>query len=424
MPETVLVLGNPASVFVQAPVRYWRARGIDARILTTRWDAPGVAGLPVVSAEAVVPAAVRAVIAATAPAFDHLDALIARHGVDRVKSALRTWGDSVGQPLLGAPLRDAPLLALAAAQLQACGVLGHEAFAYGTATSVAPAPRRALFAWGADVLHYAETSDAAFSMVRDALHGVRYVLVGSDTLKAHVSDRFALASDRVVVLDYGVDGSVFKRLTAAENARLRGESGIPAGARVVMNLRRYRTHWGAERVTGALLGLLGRRRDVYGLVVEGADGSIELDACLARAAEAGVRDRLVAVRGQVTPERVAELMGMADVAWSLVDSLEPVSLSVLQAAACGAQIVIADQDTYRQECARGLHATLLSDEGVEPVVEATCRLLDRPADAARTSAANLAYLAAHHDHGAAMDRLLHIVVGQATAARLLRLPAA
>ena len=59
------------------------------------------------------------------------------------------------------------MIAAAVDALAPVCVLGHEAFAYGLATSLCRAPRRALFAWGADVLQYAAMTDVAGAMVRN-----------------------------------------------------------------------------------------------------------------------------------------------------------------------------------------------------------------------------------------------------------------
>ena len=57
MPDRVVVIGDPDSVFVQTPVRFWRDRGVDAVILTARWQGGRTVNgdLPVVSAESLAP---------------------------------------------------------------------------------------------------------------------------------------------------------------------------------------------------------------------------------------------------------------------------------------------------------------------------------------------------------------------------------
>ena len=73
MPDRVVVIGDPASVFVQTPVRFWRERGVDAVILAARWQGGTTVDgdLPVVAAESLAPpwavSAARAVYGMLAP---------------------------------------------------------------------------------------------------------------------------------------------------------------------------------------------------------------------------------------------------------------------------------------------------------------------------------------------------------------------
>ncbi len=423
MPETVVVIGNPASVFVQAPVRYWRNLGVDAVIVTGRWPSASVAdGLPVISAEALAPAAARRAADATVPLLTGVDATVARHEAGRVRDALRTWGHGAVQPSLAPPMRDALLIAAAVETLQPAAVLGHEAFAYGLATQLAPAPRRALFVWGADVLHYAWTSDVAFAMVREALLNADYVMTCAEPLRSFLHDRFGLPLERIALVHYGVDRRQFRRRTGEEDARIRASHGIPPGRRVVMNLRRYLPHWGAVLAGDVLLAVLAARPDTHAVLLEGADRSPWLEAALARAAARGLTDRLTAIRGHASMETVADLMGISDVAVSLVDSLEPLSWSVLQAVASGSAVVVTDQSTYRNESARGLSLTLVPPGEADATVAAVLTQLDA---AGRTSGApGAGFVARHYDQDEALRRQLRIVAGAAAAERMLRPPTA
>jgi len=424
MPETLVVIGNPASVFVQTPVRYWRRLGVDAVIVTGHWPSASVADdLPVVSAETLAPPAVRRAADATVPLLTSIDALVDQHEGDRVREALGTWGQGARLPSLAPPVRDALLIAAAIEVLRPVAVLGHEVFAYGMATRSASAPRRALFVWGADVLHYAWTSDAAFAMVRDALQGVDYVMTCAEPLQALLHERFGLPLGRIVLVHYGVDRRQFRRRTADEDARIRAAHGIPAGRRVVMNLRRYLPHWGAELAGDVVLAVLMNRPDAHGVLLEGADQSPWLEAVLGRATALGLADRLTAVRGHASMDTVADLMGISDVSLSLVDSLEPFSLSVLQAAASGSSVIVADQPTYRDECARGLRVTLTPPRRAEATVEAVLAQL-AGAPRAAVAALNAAFVERHYDPDAALQRQLRIVAGAAVAERYLRLPTA
>lgn len=421
MSDRVVVIGNPESVFVQAPVRYWRRRGIDAVILAPRWHAPDVGdGLPVISAEAVVPHVMRRVAEAMVPLLTSLDQVVAAADPARASLALRSWGPAAAAPSLVPPVRDALLVAAAVDAVQPVAVLGHEVFAFGPATQLSVAPRRSLFVWGADVLHYAHTSDAALSLVRGALLSADYVFAGSETMRDTVHAQFGVPRDRVVALSYGVDRTTFRPASRDEASRTRATYGIPEGAPVVMNLRRFREHWGASCAADATLALLGRRHDVHVVLVEGAVKGDAFERVLALAVDQGVRDRIVAVRGHAPLDEMARLMALSDVSWSLVRSLEPLSWSVLQAAASGSGLIISDQETYRQARADGLRAALVAGDDRRAIVEATLDRLDDGVARVRDAAANARYVSTYHDHDRAMERLLRLVTGGLVAERLLR----
>lgn len=418
MPDRVVVIGNPASLFVQAPVRDWRRRGVDAVILTARWPADTVAdGLPVISAANLATADAHRAVDAVTPFLSHLDAAVATYEAGRVQHAMRTWGPRAEQPLLAPPVADALLIASALDAIKPAAVLGHEVFAYGLATQLAPVERRALFVWGRDVLHAAWTSDAAYALVRHALHAAHYVMTCADTMRTALHERFDLPLDRIAVVSYGVDRRMFRRLRPDEAASLRAALGIPAAARVVTHLRRFLPHWGAATAHEVILTVAERRPDTHFVIFEGAEASAPLAALLDAAAERRLTDRITAIRGHVPLPLVAQVMGLSDVGLSLVDSLEPFSLSVLQAAAAGSHLVVAAQETYQFECAKGLAATLVPARDVAATVAAVDAALNRSDDDAAT--ANQRFVAAHYDHDAAMLRQLRIVAGNAVTARLL-----
>jgi glycosyltransferase involved in cell wall biosynthesis len=419
--DRVVVIGNPDSVFVQAPVRYWRSLGIDAVILTARWTGPASVGgdLPVLTAETLAPAWVRRAADGLYPLLDVVDASSLAHDRGRVRRALETWGPDAEAPLIAPPIWDALLIAAAADALEPACVLGHEAFAYGLATSLAAVPRRALFAWGADVLHYAAMSDIAGVLVRQALHGVDYVLTNAQSMDDAMHERFGVPRDRIALVSYGVDRRQFRRAIGERDARIRAAHGIAPGAPVVMNIRRFMPHWGATVAWAAMMAAAKRRPDVHLILLDGAPADAGLSKALEHARASGFANRITTIRGSIALDTVADLMSVADVSLSMVDSLEPVSWSVLQAASCGSAVVVGDQPTYRTECARGLAARLVQPRDVAAISGAILNLLDDDALRARMRADNDRFLTEHHDQHTQMTRLLRIVAGSETAARLL-----
>lgn len=421
MRDRVVVIGDPASVFVQTPVRFWRERGVDAVILAARWQGGHTVDgdLPVVSAESLAPA--WAVSAARA-VYSFLDAVnTSSLALDpaRVRTALQAWAHTAVPPSVAPPAHDALLIAAAADALDPACVFGHEAFAHGLATSCCAAPRRALMAWGADVLQYAPMTDVAHALVRQALHDVHYVLTNTSTMEDAIHERFDLPRARIARISYGVDRRMFRRATGADDARVRQKHGITAGAPVLMNVRRFLPHWGSGVAWPAMVALAQARPALHLVVLGGSGSDGDIAAAEVEARGRGLADRVTFVRGNAPLATVAELMSVADVSLSLVGTLEPVSWSVQQAVACGSAVVVADQASYALEGERGLSVHRLRPFGVPQVCAAVAALLDDPARTTEMARANDRYVTTHHDREHQLTRLLRIVAGRATAERLL-----
>lgn len=421
MSDRVVVIGDPNSVFIQAPVRYWRGRGLEVVILTSRWTGRATVGggLPVVSAEALAPAWLASAAHGLYPFLDAVNRSSLSHDPARVTSALRTWAHTAVPPSLAPPVFDALLIAAAADALDPVCVFGHEAFAYGLATSLCRAPRRALFAWGADVLQYAAMTEAAHALVRNALHGVHYVLTNSTSMEDALHQRFGLPRANVAQISYGVDRRQFTRALGARAAAIRSRYGIPASARIVMNIRRFLPHWGSQAASQAMLAVAEQQPDTHLVFLGGTGSAADLGRVMNDATHRGLHDRITVMDGDVSLSTVAELMSVADVSLSLVEPLEPVSWSVLQAAASGSALVIGDQRSYEDECRRGLSALRVPATNVTRVAAAILELLDDGPRRAETAAANDSHVSAHHDQDVHFTRLLRIVAGASASERLL-----
>jgi hypothetical protein len=419
--ERVVVIGDPTSVFVQAPVKYWRSRGVDAVIVTARWTgaATVAGGLPVVNAEAISSPHVETLIGDLMPVLGAMDTIVSAHDPERAGRALSTWAGSATLPSIIPPIQDGLRIASAVDALAPVCVLGQEAFAYGLATAWCHAPRKALVVWGADVLHYADTSDVAHTIVRQALQTVHYVLTNAQPMADALQGRFGVPESRIASVAWGVDRTLFRRAAGPANAETRARYGIPPTAPVVLGLRRFLPHWAAGTAWTAMLNVAEMRPDVHLVVLDGAPDNPHMARVIEEAALRGLSKRLTAVVGNAPLERVAELMAIADVSLSLVDSLEPVSWSVLQAAACGSALVIGDQPTYRAEAARGLGMRFVPLSDPQAAATAALELLAHPDERAALQRGNEAYVRMYHDQAEQMARLLRITAGRDVAHRLL-----
>ncbi len=230
MADRVVVIGDPASVFVQTPVRFWRERGVDAVILTARWTGGRHRGRR-------PPGRHRRIAGAAVDGVGRAGGVLAprrrqcehpRRGPGPCpRTALQAWAHTAVPPSIAPPAHDALLIAAAADALDPVCVFAHEAFAYGLAASACTAPRRALMAWGADVLQYARMTDITHALVRQALHGVHYVLTNATTMEDALHERFDLPRARMARISYGWSTV---RCSSAPRAPARPPSVTPTGS--------------------------------------------------------------------------------------------------------------------------------------------------------------------------------------------------
>lgn len=423
MPGPLAIIGNPNTIFVRSMARHWHERGINTVIVTANhWSGPerNEDGVPVIAAERGMNPDVRAALGVVAPTFASLESELHQSRHQRVASALDSWEPGSQPPSLLPPLIDAIAIAEAVRRLAPVGVLGHEAFAYGLATALCTDVRRALFAWGADVLQFCKTSDTAAAMIRAVLNQVSYVLAGSPSIRQHVIDQFGVPASRAVEISLGVNRRRFAIGSEATVAAIARRYGIPPEAQVVMNVRRLRRHWGSEVAVDALIGLAVTRPNLHVIFLGGQGTEAAMAAARRRAEAAGIAGRFIGIDGDAPIDQVAELMSISDAFVSLTQGPEPLSLSVLQASACGSIGVVSDETTYRTALGDGLQAVLVNPASAADVATRVDRLLADRKARLRMRRLNERYIQDRHDEDAHQQRILRLVVGSAMASQLTK----
>lgn len=423
MPGPLVLIGNPNSIFVRAMARHWHERGIDVAIVTAHhWGGADFNddGVRVVAAEGGLHRDVRAALDVVVPLVTSLESEL--HGArrERVAGALGAWEAGSEAPSLMPPIIDGIAIAAAVRQLNPVAVLGHEAFAYGIATALCTDVRRVMFAWGADVLQFCNTSDTAAAMMKSLLNQMTYVLAGSESVQRRIVDQFGVPASRAVQISLGVNRQQFKPPAADHTAAIRRRYGIPMDAPVALNVRRFRSFWGSEVALDALLGLAVAQPDLHVIFMGGAGTEQAMAEARQRAMSAGLGRRFIGIDGDAPIDQVVDLMSISDVFLSLTQREEPLSLSVLQAAACGSIGVVSDQATYRTALGEGLQAALVDPTSVAAVTHQVQQLLADPNARSRMGKLNEKYIGERHDESAHMQRLLRLVVGGEMAERLMR----
>lgn len=288
-------------------------------------------------------------------------------------------------------------------------VFGQEAFSYGPATArCAPLPR-VLFPWGGDIYLWGEASSVAFDAVRDALQSVDLACPSSTTAAEHIRDRYGVDPGRVRAVSWGVDRGKFFPAGPRRRRELCASLGIDPAAVLTLNVRRFNPAWGCRQAIEACCLAAQAEPAMHFLMLGGPGAAPYLAEARRVLADRGLTGRFTLFDGEVSLERCAELMSIADVALSLMRAPDMRSSSILQAAACGSALVLSEQREYREMAGHGFCATLVGAEDVEAASREILRYARDPQLRQAEAAANLEYVARHEDHDRQMDRMLDLI---------------
>jgi glycosyltransferase involved in cell wall biosynthesis len=409
-PGPVVVIGDPGAVFVQLNARVWRELGEDVVIATARlWQGPDVLpdGTPVLAVNRTIDPGLARETSLLVPILQAMEAELGRLPDPDRAEAQAGWGAGKALPSVVPIVTDALQIAEAVRALGPRLVFGHEATAYGLATALCFGCPRAIMVWGGDVQFFADASPVSRALARYCLQSVETVVVGSPGLSERAVSHFGVRPSRIVTFSFGVDRAGYRPPTAAERDEARRRLGLPSAVPVVTNLRRFDPYWGSDDALDAFVTVAALEPDAHFVLVGGTGNESRIAEARARAADAGLGDRLHVLAGQLPAETYRLVLRASDLGVSLTRWWdEPLSWSVLQAMATGLPVVTSGQRVYREAAASG--AGIVPVDAGEPgeTVRALAELL-RDATRARALASSSAgYLEVHQDQAAAVAWLL------------------
>ena len=173
----VLVIGNPSSVFTRHLAALWRSMGIDARLLTRRWQGErAIDNIPILVATDYESSRRARAYELVERWADKVERRVLSAQRDRYRRAMGS--ETSYRPVVSPSLADALGIAHAVGEISPQFVCGQEAFAYGLATAFCQNTVRVLMPSGGDIYMYAETSTLASMAVRHALRRVDLVVRG------------------------------------------------------------------------------------------------------------------------------------------------------------------------------------------------------------------------------------------------------
>jgi glycosyltransferase involved in cell wall biosynthesis len=228
--------------------------------------------------------------------------------------------------------------------------------------------------------------------------------VGSG-IAAEVVRRRLVRPERVRTIGVASGGPCVVR-TAASRAAARQRLGLPSTAPVVVGaVGRLAYQKAPEDFVAALVAL--RRPDVMGVWV----GSGPLAGRVAALAARALPDARVVLAGERADVR--EILPAFDV-FALPSRYEGLPVAVLEAMACGVPVVATAVNSVPDVVVPGRTGLLVPPRRPELMAAAIAHLLDRPAEAARLSAAGRASLGNRFDTAALAEELLGAYLPQCT----------
>jgi glycosyltransferase involved in cell wall biosynthesis len=243
-------------------------------------------------------------------------------------------------------------------------------------------------------------------MVRASLWRAELIMPTSQHGVQHIARRFGIPREKLMAVSWGADLAMFRPAAGERRRVICGRWGIPADAKVLLNVRRLRKQWGSLDVFEAFLRLAQRTEGTHFVMLGGEGTESIAQECRKRIDQANLGCRFTIIDGAISIEEVADLMSIAAIYTSVMGSGDMRSLSVVQAAAAGGAPVLGEHPEYSNMERQGFRTLFAARNDPDSIVAALSRYLDDERLRQRTVESNLAYIAQHEDESLQMDRLL------------------
>jgi glycosyltransferase involved in cell wall biosynthesis len=250
-------------------------------------------------------------------------------------------------------------------------VYGHEVFSYGLATAFCKGIPKFIWPWGGDIYLCANTSFIANKIIKLSLKKANVITLTSISVEKYLINRFKVDPKSIYTLIWatGLD-EIYKVKNNFSKKDLYREFGIPKGAKVIMNVRRFRELWGAGTAVNSFINLAIKHEDLYFVLIGGEGTEQTMEKAINLIREKGLSHRFIFNKGHVSMNQVAKLMCMSDIFVSLMnyDQGDMRSSSIIQASYAGSLPVLSNQSEYHEMVKLGYKAILVDPIDCNEVV--------------------------------------------------------
>lgn len=302
----------------------------------------------------------------------------------------------------------APALAHLALSLRPAFVLAHDAAAYGPALAYCRGVPRVLFPWGSDIYNTPESWPGAGYIIGRAIRAADLVVPSSASAANHIVMRFRVPAEKVRAISWGIELDQCRRAAGDGRTAMFAKWGVPPGAIVVQNCRKFWPHFGCFTVLEGFMKVAAGLPQCH-FVLLGGIHSDELHQAAQRIAAAGLAHRFTIVERELSLAEYLELASISDVSVSLCPRGDARSVSVLQLAAAGAAPLISEDREYRTMETFGFAASFFDPASADALAAGICQLVENPALRQEMRERNEAYLRHYEDRRTQMDRLLSAI---------------
>lgn len=391
------ILGNPNSIFVQQLSSVMQTLEITPTIFTYSSRIKVLPnGTEIITNADTQPKLVKSFSSKARYGLGRLENLYFRINSQRYASAMQEYKGEHPVPYASWAVINGLGMARSVKKFQPDFVFGLEAFNYGFATAMSGVSPRCLMPWGGDIFNFARTSPFAHALTRFSLRNCDLICPTSISAGKFIKTQFHVGESAIYPVSWGVDQKQFVRASDEERVGTCQRYNIRPDSTIVMNVRRFNPAWGSNIALEAFLRLSEQDENYHFILLGNSFSKEYLVKEKARIAPCRAA-RFTFFEDEISLQQCADLMAVSDIFTSLMQKNDMRSASILQATACGAAPVLAEQAEYREMERLGFSARFVKPYSVEDVAEAIRLFANQPQLRENTAKQNFRYIGEHED---------------------------